>query len=45
MYPDFLESAVSSGQFTDGQITDLLNGPEAVATAWEACLRIAGQLP
>jgi microsomal dipeptidase-like Zn-dependent dipeptidase len=44
MYPDFLESAVSSGKLTDGQVTDLLNGPEAVATAWEACLRIASQL-
>jgi hypothetical protein len=44
MYPDFLEDGITSGLLTQGDLTELFQGPEALARAWESCLAAAGQL-
>lgn len=38
MYPDFLEDGLVSGALTAQDLTELFQGPEALAQAWDSCI-------
>lgn len=44
MYPDFIEDGISSGELIETDVIELFKAPEAVASGWESCLKIASQM-